>query len=95
MFATDSKADVGNVMVHTVSHRGFTPEELAEQALNKIIYVGDQSHPAIRDQAQAFREHIRGVLVFYMKRAIESNNTTLANRLRETGHSELVTLLEK
>jgi|TARA_R110000868_G_C10570230_1_gene737686 hypothetical protein len=95
MFATDSRADVGNVMVHTVSHRGFTPEELAEQALNKIIYVGDQSHPAIRDQAQAFREHIRGVLVFYMKRAIESNNTTLANRLRETGHSELVTLLEK
>ena len=49
---------------------------------------------AIRDQAQAFREHIRGVLVFYMKRAIESNNTTLANRLREAGHSELVTLLE-
>jgi hypothetical protein len=33
-------------------------------------------------------------LVFYMKRAIESNNTTLANRLREAGHPELVTLLE-
>jgi len=32
--------------------------------------------------------------VFYMKRAIESNNTTLANRLREAGHPELVTLLE-
>jgi len=94
MFAATSSADIGNVVVHTVSHRGFTPEELAEQALNKIIYVGDQSHPAIREQAQAFREHIRGVLVFYMKRAIESNNTTLANRLREAGHSELVTLLE-
>jgi len=94
MFSTTSSASVGDIMVHTVSHRGFTPEELAEQALNKIIYVGDQSHPAIRDQAQAFREHIRGVLVFYMQRAIESNNTTLANRLRETGHPELVTLLE-
>jgi hypothetical protein len=94
MFSATSAGSVGDIMVHTVSHRGFTPEELAEQALNKIIYVGDQSHPAIRDQAQAFREHIRGVLVFYMKRAIESNNTTLANRLREAGHSELVTLLE-
>lgn len=94
MFSATSSADIGNIMVHTVSHRGFTPEELSEQALNKIIYVGDQSHPAIRDQAQAFREHIRGVLVFYMQRAIESNNTTLANRLREAGHSELVTLLE-
>ena len=94
MFAATSSGDIGDVLVHAVSHRGFSPEELAEQALNKIIYVGDQSHPAIRDQAQAFREHIRGVLVFYMKRAIESNNTTLANRLREAGHSELVTLLE-
>jgi hypothetical protein len=35
------------------------------------------------------------VLVFYMKRAIESNNTTLANKLREAGHFDLVTLLEK
>ena len=57
--------------------------------------LGISPHPAIRDQAQAFREHIRGVLVFYMKRAIESNNTTLANKLREAGHFDLVTLLEK
>lgn len=81
-------------MVHSVSHRGFTPDELAEQALNKIIYVGDQSHPAIRDQANAYRDHIRAVLTFYMQRAIQSNNTTLANRLREAGHPELVKLLE-
>ena len=86
---------LGDIKAVMVSGRGFTPEELAEQALINIIYVGDQSHPAFRDQAQAFREHIRGVLVFYMKRAIESNNTTLANKLREAGHFDLVTLLEK
>jgi len=94
MFSANGSAEVGTVLIHTVSHRGFTPEELAEQALNKIIYVGDQSHPAIRDQANAYRENIRGVLTFYMKRAIQSNNTTLANRLREAGHPELVKLLE-
>lgn len=94
MFSANGSAEVGTVLVHTVSYRGFTPEELAEQALNKIIYVGDQSHPAIRDQANAYRENIRGVLTFYMKRAIQSNNTTLANRLREAGHPELVKLLE-
>ncbi len=69
MFATESAGEIGNVLIHKVDHRGFNPEELAEQALNRIIYVGDQSHPAIRDQAQAFREHIRGVLVFYMTTA--------------------------
>ncbi len=61
MFATESAGEIGNVLIHKVDHRGFNPEELAEQALNRIIYVGDQSHPAIRDQAQAFREHIVSV----------------------------------
>ena len=94
MFSTSGGVELGNIMVHTVSHRGFTPEELAEQALNKIIYVGDQSHPAIREQAQAYQKHIREVLVFYMNRAIESRNTTLANRFTEAGHPELIKLLE-
>lgn len=94
MLSASGGAELGTVLVHSVSNRGFTPEELAEQALNKIIYVGDQSHPAIREQAQAYREHIREVLVFYMKRAVESRNTTLSNRFTEAGHPELIKLLE-
>ena len=94
MLSTTGGAELGTVLVHSVSNRGFTPEELAEQALNKIIYVGDQSHPAIREQAQAYQKHIREVLVFYMNRAIESRNTTLANRFTEAGHPELIKLLE-
>jgi len=42
---------VGDVRVMSTSGRGFTPEELAEPALDKIIFVGSQLHPAIRDQA--------------------------------------------
>lgn len=94
MFSADSAAEIGEIKIHKVDHRGFSPEELAEQALNRIIYVGDQSHPAIRDQAEAFRDHIRQVLVFYMKRAIESRNTTLINRFNEAGHPELIKFLE-
>ena len=94
MLSASGGAELGTIMVHSVSNRGFTPEELAEQALNKIIYVGDQSHPAIREQAQAYKDHIREVLVFYMNRAIESRNTTLSNRFTEAGHPELIKLLE-
>lgn len=83
----------GDVVVHTTNNRGFTPEEIAERALDKIIYVGSSSHPAIRDQAEAFRENIRHVLVFYLKEAVKSDRTTLANRLREAGHPELTTIL--
>lgn len=94
MFSADSAAEIGEIKIHKVDNRGFNAEELAEQALNRIIYVGDQSHPAIRDQAEAFRGHIRQVLIFYMKRAIESRNTTLINRFTEAGHPELIKLLE-
>jgi hypothetical protein len=78
----------------TTNNRGFTPEEVAERALDKIIYVGGNCHPAIRDQAEAFRENIRQILVFYMNEAIKSDRTTIAARLREAGHPELIKLLD-
>jgi len=84
----------GSVVVMTTNNRGFTPEEVAERALDKIIYVGGNSHPVIRDQAEAFRENIRQVLVFYMKEAINSDRTTIAARLREAGHPELIKILD-
>ena len=85
---------LGEIKAIAVSGRGFTPEEVAEMALEKIVYVGENSHPAIRDQAEAFKGQIRVVLVRYMRQAVTSHNTTLANRLREAGHPELIKLLE-
>ena len=85
---------LNSVVVKTTEGRGFTPEELTEQALDKIIYVGSQSHPVIRDQAEAFRSQIRAVILQYMKQAVESHNTTIANRLRAAGHDELIKILK-
>lgn len=85
---------LGQLEVRTTSNRGFTPEELADGALNRIMYVGENVHPVIKDQAVAFREQIRHVLVHYMKEAVKSDRTTLANNLRAAGHPELIKLLE-
>lgn len=93
MFSVQTETQVGSVQVMTTSNRGFTPEEVAERALDKIIYVGKDANPLIKDQAEAFKDNIRAVLVFYMKEAIKSDRTTLAVRLREAGHPELVQLL--
>lgn len=82
------------VRVEATQGRGFTPEEVAERALDKIISVGGESHPVIREQALVFRSRLRSVLVFYMKEAIKSDRTTIANRLRESGHPELINLLK-
>lgn len=87
--------EFGDVSVLTTSNRGFTPEEVAERALNKIISVGETSHPAIRDQAVAFRDYIRQVLVYYMREAINSDRTTQMFKLQEAGHPELAQLLNQ
>ena len=83
------------VKVLTTSGRGFLPEEVAERALDKIISVGSQTHPAIRDQAEVFKDQIRQVLVFYMKEAIKSHHTTLAIKFRKAGHPEFIKLLDE
>lgn len=94
MLSIVTGAKLGDIKATAVSGRGFTPEEVAEQALSKIISVGGNCHPVIRDQAEAFKDQIRGVLVHYMHQAVRSNHTTLANRFRAAGHPELVKLLE-
>ena len=85
----------GSVMVQTTHHRGLNAEEVAERAVDRIISVGENSHPVIRDQAAAFRDQIRAVVTFYIKEAIKNDRATLAIRLRDAGHPELVAMLEK
>ena len=84
----------GSVTVATSSGRGFTPEEIAERALDKIIHVGSNTHPAIRDQAESFKDDISQVLVYYMHEAVRSNKVTLANKFKSAGHPELAFLLD-
>jgi hypothetical protein len=86
---------VNSVEVRTTSHRGFTPEEVANRCVEKIISIGDQSHPAIRDQAHAFKEYIHAVVTFYIKDAIRNDRHTIAIRLRDAGHPELAIILEE
>ena len=94
MISVELPVLLSDVIVKTTNGRGFTPEELTEQALDKLIYVGSQSHPVIRDQAEAFRNQIRAVILHYMKQAVVSHNMTIANRLRAAGHEELIKILD-
>lgn len=90
----NGSSEVGSVMVMATQGRGQTPEEVAERALDKIIYVGSNAHPAIRDQAEAFKDSIRGVLVHYMHEAVRSHNVTLVSKFKQAGHPELTAILD-
>jgi len=93
MITAPLPVNVGSVFVETTHMRGWNVEELAQRAADKIIHVGDQSHPAIQAQARAFKDSVRQVVAFYLKEAVEQDRATIAMRLREAGHPDLVHLL--
>lgn len=83
------------VAVHTTEGRGFTPEEIANRAADKIISISDDANPAIRAQAHAFRNQLVKVLEFYMREAIKSDRTTIYNALTDAGHEQLAELIRR
>lgn len=93
MITSPVQSFVGSVLVETTQDRGWTAEELAIRAADRIIYVGDQSHPAVQAQARAFKENVKQVVEFYLKEAVEQDRATTAARLHKAGHPELVHLL--
>ena len=93
MITVDMPVLTSGVSVVTTQNRGWDAEELAQRAADKIIFVGDQSHPAVQAQARAFKVQVKHVVAFYLKEAVEQDRATIAQRLREAGHPELVHLL--
>ena len=83
------------VGVRTTNHRGFTPAELAEQCMEKVISVSDNAHPGIRDQARAFSKHIEKLIAFYMREAVRSDRTTVYNALVDSGNPKLAELIRR
>ena len=77
------------VSVRTTNNRGFTPEELAEQFMQKVISVADTAPLGIREQARAFSTDIERLAAYYMRQAIRSDRTTVYNALIDAGHPEL------
>jgi hypothetical protein len=86
-------SEIGYVKVFTTENRGFNAEEIAERALDKIIYVGERSHPMLLEQARAFKEQLRAVLVHYLNEAQESERLTIASKLRAAGHPQIADII--
>ena len=95
MISVSTTMDVGSVFVETTDKRGFTPEEIAERCLNRVVSVADTAMPEVQAQAQAFKDQIRAVLVFYMKEAAKSDRTTVYNALLDAGQKDLAELIRR
>ena len=83
------------VDVIATSGRGMTPEEVADLALAKLISISDTAPPEIAEQARAYKERMRLVIIHYMRQAIASDRTTVYNILSDAGHPDLAEMIRR
>ncbi len=86
---------VGSVNVMTSQDGGHSTEQIVDLAMDKIMRVSDNAPPAIRDQAEAFQNHLRHVLFHYMLMARREERSTIANRMDKVGNSEMADLVRR
>ena len=88
-------SDVGSVGVTTTEYKGHDPEFWAKEATERIISIGDKSHPAIREQAEAFKNHVYSVILHNMKEAIKSDRTTLSGVFEKNQQKEMADIIRR
>ena len=87
--------DLGSVKVSSTSHRGLDCEELADAAVAQIIHIGDNVPKPLRDQAIAYQNRVRQVIVNHLKQAVKSDRTTLTNELHKSGFNEAAEVIRR
>ena len=95
MFKLAVDSSIGDVVVKTTEHRGLSPEELAERAVEQIVSVSSSVDPIVRQQAEAFKNRIYHVVLGIIKQAIKSDRTTLMNEFIQQGHPDIADILRR
>ena len=79
----------------TTKNVGFSAEHWADRCTDKIIRVADDHDSFIKEQALAYKESIRQVVLFYMKNVIKSDRTTLYNLFLQQGETKMAEILRR
>ncbi len=82
----NSKMSLGNVIVDTTVNSGHPIEYWAEKATHRILQYSDNVDPVLQQQAKEFKNIIYTVVLDYMKKAVQSDRTTLIYNLEKEGH---------
>ena len=92
-----SKGDfvIGNVDVHATKNKGHDPEFWAAQATKKIVSISANAPEHVKQQALAFQNQVYTVILYSMKNAIKSQNTTYSNLLKKQGHGDMAKILRE
>ena len=95
MLNISGSINVNPVNVMTSDEGGHSSEQIVELAMDKIMSVSNQAPPPIRDQAEAFQNHLRVVLYHYIELARREERGTIANKMMKAGNSEMADLIRR
>ena len=90
----DMNGAVESVTVITTENRGMNAEEWAEAAVRRIVFVSMDSPMPIREQAFAFREQVKTILIHYFSKVARSERGTIRALLEKEGYFDLAKKME-
>ena len=71
----NASVEIGQVKVFTTDNRGFTPEEMADRAADRLLRINNRSE-------------LKRVLAQYFKEAQDSERMNLRRKLDENGFTD-------
>lgn len=95
MISVETGIQVTSVNVATSDNGGLTTDQLVDLAMGKIMTVSDDAPPAIRDQAQAFRDNLEHVVRYYIGLARREERATIAHMAQSNGHNDLAEIIRR
>ena len=94
-FSVDSGPKLGTVKTLTTSGRGLSTDEIMSLLMPRLLHVGDNAPPAIRDQAAAFKSDIERLVRHYIVQAQRSERTTICGVLDQAGQHDAAAIVRK
>ncbi len=93
--SVESDFVLGKVGVTTTDGKGHDAEFWATQATKKICDISDNAPEHVKQQALAFQNQVYTVILYSIKNAIKSQNTTYSNLLKKQGHGDMAKILKE
>jgi len=59
------------------------------------MLVSEDAPPVIREQALAYKDRLKDILIFYMNRMAQSERTTIWALMKKQGHEDIAEIIRR
>ena len=94
MFNVSIESNIGTPTVVTTTDRGMNAEEWAELAVKRIVDVSMDAPMPLREQALAYQNSIKALLIDYFYKVARSERATIKVILEKQGHADIAKNIE-